>query len=49
LIADASRTNKLLNWKAQRDLRNMVATAWKWLQNRRGIIEGQKNPLAAAL
>ncbi len=48
LIADASRTNKLLNWKPQRDLRNMVATAWNWLQNRQDIIENEKNPLAAA-
>jgi UDP-glucose 4-epimerase len=48
LIADAVRTNRVLNWSAQRDLRNMVTTAWKWLHNKDQIIRPEKFPFAAA-
>ena len=30
LIADPSRAEKLLNWKAKRSLEDIVSTAWKW-------------------
>lgn len=30
LVADPTRAEKLLNWKAQRSLDEIVATAWKW-------------------
>jgi len=31
LVADPSRAQELLQWKATRSLRDMVATAWKWM------------------
>ena len=33
LVADPSRAESLLHWKAQRSLEQIVATAWKWKQN----------------
>jgi UDP-glucose 4-epimerase len=30
LVADPSRAEKLLHWKAQRSLDDIVASAWKW-------------------
>jgi UDP-glucose 4-epimerase len=32
LIADPSRAEKVLNWKAKRSLEDIVATAWKWAE-----------------
>jgi UDP-glucose 4-epimerase len=32
LVADPSRAEKLLNWKAKRSLDEIVATAWKWAE-----------------
>jgi len=32
LVADPSRAEKLLNWKAKRSLDEIIATAWKWAQ-----------------
>ncbi len=32
LVADPSRAQKLLGWKATRSLRDIVSTAWKWMQ-----------------
>ncbi len=32
LVADPSRAEKLLNWKAKRSLDDIVATAWKWAE-----------------
>jgi UDP-arabinose 4-epimerase len=32
LIADPSRAEKVLGWKAQRNLETIVSTAWKWMQ-----------------
>ena len=29
-MADPTRAEKLLNWKAKRSLEDIVATAWKW-------------------
>ena len=34
LVADPSLAEKTLNWKAQRSLDEIVATAWKWAKNR---------------
>jgi UDP-glucose 4-epimerase len=34
LIADPSRAEKLLNWKAKRSLEDIVSTAWKWAERR---------------
>lgn len=33
LVADPSRAERMLTWKASRSLENIVATAWKWAQN----------------
>lgn len=33
LVADPSRANQMLGWKARRNLKEMVASAWKWKQN----------------
>jgi len=30
LVADPSRAEKMLNWKAKRSLEEIIATAWKW-------------------
>lgn len=32
LVADPSRAQKLLGWKAKRSLGDIVSTAWKWMQ-----------------
>jgi UDP-glucose-4-epimerase GalE len=32
LVADPSRAQQLLQWKAKHSLRDIVATAWKWAQ-----------------
>ena len=32
LVADPRRAQQLLGWKASRGLRDIVATAWKWMQ-----------------
>jgi UDP-arabinose 4-epimerase len=32
LVADASKAHKLLNWTPQRDLTNIVSTAWAWMR-----------------
>jgi UDP-glucose 4-epimerase len=32
LIADPSRAEKVLNWKAKRSLDDIVATAWRWAE-----------------
>ena len=33
LVADPTRAQKLLQWKATRSLDDIVATAWKWWQS----------------
>ena len=32
LVADASKAHKLLGWTPQRDLENIVSSAWKWMR-----------------
>jgi UDP-glucose 4-epimerase len=32
LVADPTRARQLLQWKANRSLHDVVATAWKWMQ-----------------
>jgi UDP-glucose 4-epimerase len=32
-VADPSRAEKLLNWKATRSLDEIVVTAWKWAEH----------------
>jgi UDP-glucose 4-epimerase len=32
LVADPARAQKLLGWKATRSLRDIVTTAWNWMQ-----------------
>jgi UDP-glucose-4-epimerase GalE len=32
LVADPSRAEELLKWKAQRSLHDIVSSAWKWMQ-----------------
>jgi UDP-arabinose 4-epimerase len=34
LVADPSKAQKLLRWKAKRNLRDNVESAWKWMQKR---------------
>ncbi|MGC2321728.1 MAG: hypothetical protein WA463_03765, partial [Terriglobales bacterium] len=33
LVADPARAQQVLGWKARRSLRNVVETAWRWMQN----------------
>jgi len=35
LVADPTRAEKLLKWKAKRSLEDIVSTAWTWSENRR--------------
>ncbi len=35
LVADPSLVEKTLNWKAQRSLEEIIATAWKWAQKQK--------------
>ncbi len=35
LVADPSRAQRVLGWKAKRDLRQMVDSAWRWMQLQR--------------
>ena len=37
LVADPSRAQKMLNWKAKRSLEQIVSTAWSWEQNRQTL------------
>jgi UDP-glucose-4-epimerase GalE len=39
LVADPSRAEKLLHWRSKRSLQEIVSTAWKWDQSRRGIVK----------
>ena len=38
LVADVSRAEQVLNWKAKRNLENMVATAWNWAQRKNEVL-----------
>ena len=40
LVADPTRAAQVLGWKAKRPLSNIVATAWRWLQNRSRVQAG---------
>lgn len=48
LVADPSRTHRALKWKAQRDLNDMVSTAWGWMKSEHRKIAQQKSPIAIA-
>lgn len=37
LVANAAKAQALLNWKATRGLREVVATAWKWMEHSRTL------------
>jgi UDP-arabinose 4-epimerase len=38
LVADPTRAQTLLHWKAERGLQNIVATAWKWMQRSQKVM-----------
>ncbi len=38
LVANPAKAQALLQWKATRDLRDNVATAWKWMQRRATLV-----------
>ena len=40
LVADPARAARVLGWKAQRSLADIVETAWRWMQNRSRILAG---------
>jgi UDP-glucose-4-epimerase GalE len=46
LIADPTRSERVLQWKARRDLRAMTSTAWHWIKKNHNRVVGH-NPLAA--
>jgi UDP-glucose-4-epimerase GalE len=48
LIADPSRTHKVLDWRAQRDLSEIVRTAWKWCANKDRVVAAGARPFATA-
>ncbi len=37
LVADPSHAQSVLQWKAKRDLEQIVASAWKWMQKSPGV------------
>ncbi len=38
LVADPARACQMLGWRAKRDLREIVSTAWKWQQRARQVL-----------
>lgn len=48
LIADPSRTCEVLSWSAQRDLHDIVRTAWKWCANKDRVVAAGPRPFAVA-
>lgn len=48
LVADPSRTHRVLKWKAQRDLKDMVSTAWQWMNSGHREIAQRRSQMAAA-
>jgi len=40
LVADPARAQSLLHWKAERNLREIVATAWRWMERSREAMAG---------
>ena len=39
LVADPSRARQVLGWKSQRNLRDIVTSAWQWKQNAKPLAE----------
>jgi len=37
LVANPAKAQALLNWKASRGLREIVSTAWNWMERRREV------------
>jgi len=37
LVANPAKAQALLNWKASRELREIVSTAWNWMERRREV------------
>lgn len=42
LVADPTAAQKLLGWKPKRNLRDSVATAWKWMQRQQEMVGAAK-------
>ena len=40
LVADPRRAESLLQWQAKRSLREIISTAWKWMERRRQLTTG---------
>jgi UDP-arabinose 4-epimerase len=38
LVANPAKAEALLQWKAERSLRDIVATAWNWMQKRKTVV-----------
>ena len=38
LVADPTRAQQLLKWRAKRSLDDIVATAWKWMQHSQALV-----------
>jgi UDP-glucose-4-epimerase GalE len=45
LVADPTRAEKLLKWKAERPLEQIVATAWNWASRSKSSAPAQPRPL----
>jgi UDP-glucose-4-epimerase GalE len=48
LVADPSRAYRVLNWKAERDLCDMVSTAWGWMKSEHREIVRRGSRIAIA-
>ena len=48
LVADPARTHRVLNWRADRDLTDIVSSAWKWMLSERRSVAKADSELAAS-
>ena len=48
LVADPTRTHRVLNWKAVRTMNDIVSSAWNWMQRKHKIISEVETQLAVA-
>jgi UDP-glucose-4-epimerase GalE len=48
LVADPGRTHEVLGWRAQRDLQDIVRTAWKWCANKDRVVPGASRSFVIA-
>jgi UDP-glucose 4-epimerase len=48
LVADPTRTHRVIKWKAIRNLNDIVSSAWNWMQRKNKIVGDIETQLAVA-